>query len=705
MTKLTDIEKTDSKNPINLKRKKKEDNLFSKSKKRVRRKDLSGTPKGFKFKIRLNELRAIAKYLHRFYRKRQIPSYKPNLGTTLPDSWKPKSLNLKKNKSVPLFFIFLIVTVFLLANFGAVAVNSATLKGEIISKISKAYTLIKDGQDQLKASDLKSAKESFASASFELNEAHKQVTQINNGVNLIPFSPLSTGSNLLSAGQDLSEAGVKLIESAETLVETQNLNQTLDQFEEAIHKIRNGQKHLAKVNLNLIPKEYQGQLSEIKILLDNASVKISNYEDYLPTIRKIFGEELPKRYLIAFLNSSESRPCGGFLGSFAIANLKQGALDDLEVFDTYTVDWQLWDNVEAPDALRDYMQTVHLRDSTYLAEFKECATEINFFYERAYNGSSLNGVIAIDETILEKLLAITGPIELQEYGLTLDQDNFFTILQVEIESSKESPTTPKQILLDFVPKVRKAIFEASPVELLELLESFIREKHLQAHFFDEKFQKLANEFNLRSSFLAPGKDEDFLLITDFNVGGNKSDRYIKDEFIHRSNISSSGEVLDTLIIKRNHGWTYKDLQSAYLAAPKLYHLSRDQKSAITYILGAGENKNVTQIFVPKGSEFLEVFGLEGPVHTVEKENYTIFYFDWTVPAGSKKEIILKYKTALKLNDSYSFRLIKQAGKSESSFSKEIDLGTSFHFDDGSTWHKKTFKFNSDTTLASKFHKN
>ena len=74
-----------------------------------------------------------------------------------------------------------------------------------------------------------------------------------------------------------------------------------------------------------------------------------------------------------FLNSSESRPCGGFLGSFGIVDFDQGSLQELEIFDVYTVDWQLWEEVEAPAALKPFME-----DGKILARLEEWIADTGY---------------------------------------------------------------------------------------------------------------------------------------------------------------------------------------------------------------------------------------------------------------------------------------------------------------------------------------
>ncbi|MDD4351998.1 MAG: DUF4012 domain-containing protein [Candidatus Gracilibacteria bacterium] len=716
MKKLTDLEQKGENEVLNLKKGFKKSSFKKTLRERFGQKDISDIAVRRKFKIFWHDLKGFSIYLwrlsKRFFKKLtkhyDETTFRRSLEGTLPKSFSADKLNLKQQNFLKrhssISFLLIIFALFLLANLGVLITNSATLKASVMQDISTGYELLRDGYQQVQDHDLRAAGTSFEAAGQQFEQAKKAVVQINRGVNLISISPLSTGSNLLASGENLSKAGQYLSESATILLATQNINQALDKFELAYKSLGKAQSNLAKINPQIIPTTYRTQILEASSLLDLLIDKIDYYAAWIPELKEIFGQSLPKRYLIAFLNSSESRPCGGFLGSFAIADFDNGALKKLEVQDIYNVDWQLWESIPAPLPLQPFMKTLHMRDSTYLPDFTSCAEQINYFYERAYKGSSLDGVIAISENLLEDLFILTGPVELD--NLSFNENNFFTLLQVEIESNKEHPETPKQILIDLVPKMQEQVMQVDPGKILPVLQKWIASRDLQVYFFDQKAEKLVENLDLSLELTALPAKTDFLLVTDFNVGGNKSDRYLFDQLIHRSNLNEKGEVYDVLIMKRIQSWDAGDKRQAYLDAPQLYRLSSKMQQDILFVLGQGSNHNVTEIWVPKGSELIEFQGLN-KVGTLEQEFYTVFYFDWEIPASSSKEIILKYKLPFQFaeDDIYTLQVEKQAAKAPFDFSKELDLGRTYYFEDGSTWYKENFSPESSFKFAKRFARN
>ncbi|HCX28112.1 MAG TPA: hypothetical protein DHI91_03160, partial [Candidatus Portnoybacteria bacterium] len=54
-------------------------------------------------------------------------------------------------------------------------------------------------------------------------------------------------------------------------------------------------------------------------------------------------------------------------------------------------------------------------DANWFADFPSSAKKIMSFYEKA-GGSTADGVISLTPTIIERLLSMTGPIEMPAYN-------------------------------------------------------------------------------------------------------------------------------------------------------------------------------------------------------------------------------------------------------------------------------------------------
>src|SRR3989344_4137881 len=102
-----------------------------------------------------------------------------------------------------------------------------------------------------------------------------------------------------------------------------------------------------------------------------------------------------RTYLILFQNSLELRPGGGFIGSFGILKIKDGAILHFSVHDTGNFDGRIPSTVEPPYPMRETLRinSWKLRDSNYSPDFHENAKWAETFYQlgQCHPGSRVPG--------------------------------------------------------------------------------------------------------------------------------------------------------------------------------------------------------------------------------------------------------------------------------------------------------------------------
>ena len=136
----------------------------------------------------------------------------------------------------------------------------------------------------------------------------------------------------------------------------------------------------------------------------------------------------PQHFLLLFQNPSEIRPSGGFLGSYADITIHGGNVTNIDVRDIYDPDGQLVMKTLAPRALQRISPRWEARDANWFFDFPTSAAKVLSFLEAskiyAERGTRFIGAIAVNVPIVQDLLATTGPIELPDYQLTIDEKNF-----------------------------------------------------------------------------------------------------------------------------------------------------------------------------------------------------------------------------------------------------------------------------------------
>jgi len=302
------------------------------------------------------------------------------------------------------------------------------------------------------------------------------------------------------------------------------------------------------------------------------------------------------KYLILFQNNAEIRSSGGFIGSYAVADIRNWEIKDLS-FNTNIIklDRQFTDKnyVPAPAPLAKFLkgQSWALRDSNYDASFPEAAEDILNFYSRE-TGDSVDGIIALNAQVMIDLLKMTGPIYLDQYKLAVSADNFYDVTQYQVEKAYfENPQNwvinePKTFLKDLYPAiVKKAL--ANKIEFLTLLQKELKQKEIIFYFRDPAKEQIACQQNWAGKI--PTKQElkdwfetnqevDYLYINSNSYSGDKSSLKIKENLDYRLQTRFDGKLQADLKITRSH--------------------------LGSYVWPDGPNDNWLRVFVPEGSLLL-----------------------------------------------------------------------------------------------------
>ncbi len=132
-------------------------------------------------------------------------------------------------------------------------------------------------------------------------------------------------------------------------------------------------------------------------------------------------------WLILLENNDELRATGGFMGSYALVTLENGALTNLVIEDIYDADGQFEGFVPAPPGAYEYLSGgngLRLPDSNWSPDFPTSAEQVLQFFALGKR-TALSGVIALNQEIIRDLLTIVGPLQLPDYpeavtAITLD---------------------------------------------------------------------------------------------------------------------------------------------------------------------------------------------------------------------------------------------------------------------------------------------
>ncbi len=269
-----------------------------------------------------------------------------------------------------------------------------------------------------------------------------------------------------------------------------------------------------------------------------------------------------RTYLLLFLNNTEMRPGGGFIGVYALLRLDKGTPHLVKVEGTEGFDNSAKTDFEStpPAPLSKYLEVKrwYFRDSNWSADFassSEKSIELFLKQGNTANVDKIDGVIGFTPTVMEELLKISGPIKIdnQEFN----SQNFTEKLEYEVEYGYA------QKGVEF--KDRKAIIGKMATQLLSQLK-FELIKDWPKYY--SAAQKMLGQKQIVIYSTNPAEEEflsargyggtmkkttgDYLLWADANLGALKTDAAIDRELSYQIVSTSSGKFLATAKMKFTH---------------------------------------------------------------------------------------------------------------------------------------------------------
>ncbi len=443
-------------------------------------------------------------------------------------------------------------------------------------------------------SNLNHALESFSQAESLIDTDHEVLQYI---ASMLPFigTQIDSRRHILSAGHHVALGNTYVLKGIEEIEKDKNPNLTdrfyslREHFKFAIPQYKEALTNLASVDPNVVPSEYQKSFQDFKLLFTAFVDDTQNMVDFIDTMQKVFGSEDFKRYLIVFQNNRELRPTGGFMGSFAVLDVQKGKILSLNVppGGTYDLQGQLDVHVKPPRPLLLTNDRWEFQDSNWWPDFPASAQKMAWFYQHG-RGTSVDGVIAINASVFEKLLSAIGPIKNDKHDITLDAASALDNLQYKVEVDYDTVSnTPKAIIGDLALQLMTDLPKqntADALKLLLVLHDSLQNKEIQAYFADSNTEETMEQFGWSGEIVKTEPQQDYLLAVNTNIQGQKTDAKIKQEIEHQAEVQEDGTVIDTVLIRRTHTGTVGEMFSG--------------KANISYL----------RIYVPEGAELLDAGG-------------------------------------------------------------------------------------------------
>lgn len=588
--------------------------------------------------------------------------------------------------------------------------NAQITSGQVLGDATSAYEDLNEANESLGLQDFTTARNKFSDAQSNLAAAQETLDKFRLLSLVAP--PARSADNILTGAYFLAEAGKNLTTAMQLFDElsvtsdgigTVNFTEKLQQNH---NLLKNSLLFLSyaeeKFNdVSGLPADYNETLKTAQEQIKTLNSVLSDLVDLEDLFLSFFGSE-PKTYLIVFQNYDEIRATGGFIGTYGVLNYQNGKINKLKIESIYNIDGSLTKQIAAPGPFQPDIKKWALRDSNWFVDFPTSAQKMLEFFEM--ESETADGVIALTPEIFIDILKMIGPIEMTEYGVTLDSDNFQEIVQDQTSINYDRKLNqPKKFLDDFAPIMLDRLSNLGKeqwFEMFQIMKNNFSERQMMVYSTDSETQEKIHKLGFDGSIKEA--EHDYLSVFNSNLGGTKTDLDIKQSIFFTSEIKDSGEIENTVRIIRSNS-------------------------------SIDANKNYARILVPYGSNIINSTGFSdivqlssesegyesdtnlrswdnsvriGNVYVRTEANKTEFS-GWIETAGkSTSEITIKYTIPGKINTNFfnrnqghSLLFQKQPGNLETYFEGEWILNNNnvVWQSPNTEFSNQTVKFNALTT--------
>jgi len=467
----------------------------------------------------------------------------------------------------------LLVGLLIAGSVGAV-IATRTLESSLTGEAQLAQADLEHGLKQLEdgyqredVAQVRAAATSFARSESRLRALGQRVRPLDAARGSAVPAPVRDRVRSLEAvidmGQHLDRAGIAatraLLVSGMVGGAPPSVPDLTGQLAAVRDELGQAERAASAIDLGVLPGSQRASLGKALLELRTAVDGLNALWPSLSAVFDLLGLNGPRTYLIEQVNPAELRAGGGFIGTVSLVHAERGHVTlakslPVEAFDYCDADgcvhprprpWQ--PGYVAPPAelagppLPIYSQLTawSLEDSGFAPDFATNAATAEVFARRLL-GVPIDGVIAVDYYAVAPLLELTGPIALPKYNLTLTADNFVdTVVGLDLARDYAH----KDVISAAAAKIVSGLSHISPAnvpKLLRTVQDMVRGRHLQVHFDAPGVQHEALRLAATDT-LNPLQATDFLLETEDNYGGSKSNYFLRRTY--QLDLSRSGPLL------------------------------------------------------------------------------------------------------------------------------------------------------------------
>jgi hypothetical protein len=410
-------------------------------------------------------------------------------------------------------------------------------------------------------------------------------------------------------------------------------------------------------------------LGDLDYHIEELRARLEDYRRGARLAPELLGHDGPQTYLVLAHDNTEMLGSGGFILVYGFLTFDQGRLERLFFDDVGGIyfDWRerTGEYIEPPRPLKAYLLrdwSMGLGEASWWPDFPTVAEEAIELYRReAGSNEPIDGVIGINFLTLEKLLEVTGPVSVEEYGVTVDSQSVTE--QTLIITHPEAVRPWESDRYDFVGYLAQDVIDrALAVDssrwapMLTALHTLGQEKNLLLYSRHEEVQEVIAEQGWDGRVMPASGD--YLMVVDSSLNSTKLNLVVEPSIQVDISLDDLGNARNTVTITYDNDYT----TWAQGVDPHLASL----------VVGAGTLTvygNYLRLLVPEGSAIQDVReqGTSVGAEAVWQEHgKTVLGRYFALPQDATKTLSFTYLVPSALDTSqnpftYSLLVQKQPG--------------------------------------------
>jgi len=351
-------------------------------------------------------------------------------------------------------------------------------------------------------------------------------------------------------------------------------------------------------------------------------------------------DNVERTYLLLLQNNMELRPGGGFLGQYAVVKVKNGTPTSIFVEDANLLDQRIQTKVSPPYPFTRMMSIKKwkFRDSNFSPDFEQNVEKAKYFYRLAGRSDNFDGVISVNAAVLDRVLELTGPVEVPGYGVYTAGSAVLRLEeQVErayLANPNLDTTNRKYVLKKMAPIIADKLLTVGNIKkVADFTLEELRNKDIMLSFQDADLQSQVEDTHWGGR-VAEDWGGDYLMLVDANMGALKSDYYMKRDIVYTVDLTTEKPTA-TLEYTYTHTATHGDWHTSD------YH---------SYL----------RVYTPLGSNLLERKMVSYP-NIQEEFGKTYFGFIAHTLINRQTKAVIKYELPESVREDYKLLVQKQSG--------------------------------------------